>query len=189
MKAAAVLAIRRIHVQLGWKGYAGLGMLCLALTGLSLAWLTYQRSLHVHGQATRIAQSNGVAAPSGSAGKGPIEASPLPALPRKSMQVALLNQIERAAEGAGLNWSKVDYSLTPLSDNSLASLEIKGVLKGPYPAIRDFLSAVLSSQPATGLRSLSLTRESAESPDVEARMSLVIYLGDGWAPSSEGGTP
>lgn len=111
-----------------------------------------------------------------------------PALPRGAESVAVLKRVQAIVRASGLSWPQADYRLTPLSDEGLATLEIRTTLKGPYPQLRQLITSLLDKEPALALRELSLTRPNGDTPEVEAKVRWVVFLADGWAPAEVGGS-
>jgi hypothetical protein len=179
MPSDVAVLIKRWRAMLGLRGLAGIIMTVIAVGALMMAWRLHLEQLGIEQRADRLAYSAN-AAP---ASKPATRSMEIASLPYARQHTSVLRQIDMAAQKLGLAWSKVDYSHQPLSENNLASMDIKGVMRGPYPAVRDFLAEVLSTQPSTALRSLILTRDSAESIDIEARISLTVFLADGWRPA------
>ncbi|MBB2486999.1 hypothetical protein H5407_17355 [Mitsuaria sp. WAJ17] len=88
----------------------------------------------------------------------------------------LLARMQRTAVDAGLGWPKADYKVNAASAELPSSLEVKCAFKGPYPAVRRFVTGLLLDEPALTLREFNLSRSSADGIDVEARVTVVVYL-------------
>ncbi|RZI80477.1 MAG: hypothetical protein EOP38_22340 [Rubrivivax sp.] len=175
---------RRLHAQLGLPGYAGLLLMAVASAISWSAWqntvLTQTLSVRLQAEEKNLAaQGNGRELETASSTS---ETNRWPALDSKADQVAILSRLEVAAQTQQLAWTKVDYALHDIGDSTLSSLEIRGVLKGDYPALRRFLNQALNAQPGMALRSLILQRDAPETRELEARISLVVFLRDGWLP-------
>lgn len=177
MRSDVTVSLKRWRAALGLRGLAGGTMAVLACVVLTIAWGLQQKRLDIEQRTSQLTPGLSLPAP-----KQLGTSLEMASLPSSSQQTEVLRQIEESAQKLGLAWTKVDYSHQALSENSLASMDIKGVMRGPYPALRDFLAEVLSAQPSTALRSLILTRDGAESVDVEARISFSVFLADGWHP-------
>lgn len=108
------------------------------------------------------------------------QAHPMPPLPYEADILDVIQAVRQVAVAQGLSWTQADYRLTPLSADSLSTLTIRTTLKGPYQKIRKALNTVLNKQPALALRELTITRPNADTPDVEAKVQMVLYLSDGW---------
>ena len=104
-------------------------------------------------------------------------------LPPASDIPLLLTRLQRAALDAGLNWPRADYRINAASDEALATLEVRCALKGPYTAVRRFVTALLQDAPTLTLREFALSRASADAGEVEAKLAIVVYLGSD--PSAE----
>lgn len=179
MPSDSAVFLKRWRAALGLRGLAGSIMAVVACVVLVMAWRLHLEQLSIEQRADQLAHGAATTPAQQPATKG----LDLVSLPYASQHTSVLRQIDMAAQKLGLAWTKVDYSHQAVSENNLASMDIKGVMKGPYPAVRDFLAEVLSAQPSTALRSLILTRDAAESVDVEARISFSVFLADGWRPS------
>jgi len=166
----------RIERRLGWPGILG-----LALLGASGAWVaTAHRAVPAeHGKAVTIVATE--AAPIAAA--VPSEGIPFP--PTSDIPL-LLTRLERSALEQGLGWPKADYRIVAPIDDSPASVEVRCVLKGPYPSIRRFVTTALQDMPTSTLREFSLSRARSDVAEVEAKLSLVIYLADTPQPSRPG---
>ena len=173
------IAAARLHQRVGLPGMLGLGLLLVAALSLSLAWRQHQRldrDAHTADQRASIDRL-------------PARNEPAPQPPRTSASLPpasdiplLLTRIQRAALDAGLGWPRADYRFNPATDEAPASLEVKCALKGPYLAIRRFVTSILQDSPTLTLREFSLSRAHADAADVEAKLSIVVYLASSVAP-------
>ncbi|MBI3380397.1 MAG: hypothetical protein HY019_00195 [Aquabacterium sp.] len=160
----------------------------LLVSAFALIWLR-QEGLHVLKQHRQAMQSATVASSPSVSEPAPASLRTLPpTLPRGIDSVALLKRIKSTVQAGGLTWPQADYRLTPLSDERLATLEIRTTLKGPYPKLRQLISTLLDKEPALALQELSLTRPNGDTLDVEAKVRWVVFLADGWAQAEAGGS-
>lgn len=163
---------------LGKAGIAGVVM--LALAGALLAWGVYLYVNRPPLQALPVAIAKSEApqlSPS----------SPTkPPLPSHRDAVDLLDSLARIAIANQIPWQQADYRYLSLSNEELATLSIRTTLKGSYVGIRKALHQMLATQPALALRELVITRASADTQDVEAKVLMVIYMDDGWVLPSGG---
>lgn len=104
----------------------------------------------------------------------------IPSLPQSADSLTLLKKIKKLTKANGLAWSQAEYRFTPITSDSLATLEISTSLKGPYLSLRTVLVELLDMEPALGLRELTLSRPNGDSSDVEAKIRWVVFLVDGW---------
>jgi Pilus assembly protein, PilO len=169
--------LARSHQRLGTHGLLGCALLLLALAVLSLGWRKHQSALNAAAQLPEVAV---VAASTGPALSPPAERL----LPDASELPRLLSRIERAATAAGLGWPRADYRVSTATDDTPASVEVRCTLKGPYPAMRRFVTALLQDTPTLTLKEFALSRAGADVADLEAKLAIVVYLGSDSAPSS-----
>lgn len=169
----------RLYVRLGWAGLAGLG--CMAI---ALFW-----GLWIHNAKQLLAQPT---LPVKSIADAPALATASltpPALPHAADSVQILRMLEGQAKANGLTWPQAEYRITPISDEGLATLEIRTTLRGSYPQLRKLIATLLEKQPALALRELTLSRPNGDTVEVEAKVRWAMFLADGWAPASQGGKP
>jgi len=159
------IVLARLERRLGWPGLMGLVLICAA--GL---WFVHAKQRHTtHDDMPPAAASATMPATA---------ATPAPslAMPSASDVPLLLTRIQRAALDNGLGWPKADYGVAAATDEVPASVDVRCVLKGPYPAIRSFVTTLLQDMPTLTLREFSLGRPNSDAADVEAKLTLVIYL-------------
>lgn len=165
----ARVALARVHRHLGTAGLVGIVAL---VAGLLMGWKAWERQQRFVQHLARRPAETAIAAP-----------APAPApTPRVRWPSAgdvplLLARMERAAVQEGLGWPQADYRVTAPTGEAPAALEVRSTLKGPYPAIRRFLTTLLLDQPTLTLREFGISRANAEAGNVEARLTLVVYLG------------
>ncbi|MGM9491330.1 hypothetical protein [Ideonella sp. YS5] len=150
----------------------GLVLITAALVSGGLAWRAHQRwEREAPASAPPIATAQALRAE-------------LPAphpLPPTSDVPLLLARMQRAAVQQGLGWPAADYRLNPATEETPASLDVRCALTGPYPSIRRFVTVLLRDNATLTLREFSLSRASAETADVEAKLGIVVYLASGTA--------
>lgn len=176
--SAAILKIAfwRLHQACGTPGVIGLVLWALAGLTLAQAWHDEQRTE----VAVRSTQAVLPAAHAASPSHGD-SASTRMQLPSVGEVPLLLTRLQRTAVEHSLGWPRADYRLTAPTDASPASLEVKCTLEAPYPNIRRFITALLQDTPALTLRDFSLSRPSADAGNVQAKLTLVIFLAAGGA--------
>lgn len=171
----------RMYVSLGWSGLTGI-VLC-TVSAISFAWLTSVQQ-GVSRNEVNAGSSIGDVAPT------PVVSSSRlvpPSLPRSRDTVDLIKRIKVAIRSQGLAWPQAEYRTAPLSDDTLAALEIRTTLKGTYPQIRAVVTSLLKTEPALALRELTLTRPNSDASEVEAKIRWVVFLADNWPPANFGG--
>jgi hypothetical protein len=166
--ATLVVAALKMHRLLGWHGVLGVVLLLMGAVTLYLAHRDHQRGPVVIPEAS-LPQAIGVAAPE---------------LPRPMRIVApsvdrvpeLLTRMQRSATEQGLGWSRADYRLHASTAAAPTRLEVRYEPTGTYLAIRKFVTALLLDNPTLTLREFTLSRPSAEAREVQAKLTIVIYL-------------
>lgn len=112
----------------------------------------------------------------------PIAISPLAAplalirLPSANNVPVLLRRFEIAAKANGLAWPRAEYVMLAATTEEPAALEVRCVVKGPYPNLRKFLTSLLLDTPTMTLREFSVGRPSVEAAEVEAKLVFVVFL-------------
>lgn len=168
--AALKIAFWRLHQ---WLGVPGLfGMLLLALAGVTLAqaWRGTQRAYAAVPAASPVLRA--AALPH----DGGVNASASVQLPTADAVPLLLTRIQRTAAGQGLGWPRADYRVSVANGESPASLQVKCALEGPYPSIRRFITELLHDTPSLTLSEFSVSRPSAEAANVQAKLTVIVYL-------------
>jgi Tfp pilus assembly protein PilO len=150
--------------------------LLAAAAGVAVwAWLQHRSESELPGSAPVSTLTEAVVAP--------VVAPVVRSLPQAAEIPALLTRVERAAVSAGLGWARADYRVNGATDDTPASLEVRCTLKGAYPNMRRFVTTLLQETPALTLKEFSLMRPNAETADVEAKLTVLVYLsGDVRAP-------
>ncbi|MDO9236955.1 MAG: hypothetical protein Q7U28_13110 [Aquabacterium sp.] len=180
---AVQIAAARLYFLLGWPGCVG--VVCMAVTlpgGLWLRHMAQPMPLAMTPAVALTTATDATAAPA-------LPALQAPVLPHAAGAVQILRMVKDAAQASGLAWPQAEYRVTPLSDEALATLEIRTTLKGSYPKLRQLVGTLLDKEPALALRELTITRPNGDTPEVEAKIRWVVFLADGWPPASHGGAP
>lgn len=92
-----------------------------------------------------------------------------------------LRLIDKIALKQRLTLNSGDYKLTQIkqlqtNQGALARYEIVLPVTGQYAQVRQFVSQVLHELPALALTDMQLSRESVQSPTLEARLTFVLLL-------------
>lgn len=165
--SAARIALARLHQRVGAAGIVGLILVAIAAVGGGLSW---HEQWHFESEMRAGAASTTIAA----ATRYQRVVSP-PLRPVSDVSL-LLARMERAAVQQDLGWPQADYRMNAAGDDAPASLEVHCALKGPYPNIRRFVTTLLQDTPTLTLREFSVSRQTAETNDVEAKLGIVVYL-------------
>lgn len=175
----AHVMVARLQAHLGWAGFAGIGCMVIAL----LVGLWVHRANHAV-----VPPPLPIKSIADAPALATVPLTP-PALPRAADSVQILRMLEGQAKANGLTWPQAEYRITPISDEGLATLEIRTTLKGSYPQLRKLIATLLDKQPALALRELTLSRPNGDTVEVEAKVRWAMFLADGWAPASQGDKP
>jgi len=179
LKIALVRLFQGLQVRVGMPGLVGLAFVAVSLSVLALAWRQHQPN-ELHGRSTVLTATTESVVPQKSADESLL-------LPPTSAMPTLLTRIEQTAMAQGLGWPQADYRFNAATDDAPASLELRCKLKGPYLNVRRFVTTLLQDAPTLTLREFSLSRVSSDAADVEAKLSIVVFLAAGAvAPVQEG---
>lgn len=178
-----LIAFTRLVSHVGLTGTLGLVLLLVSAIygGSRLYTQRYQEKQETGSIETAVLQYALPATASSS-----VTISEPPSLPRSTETLALMRKIKKLTKSNELAWSQAEYRLTPITSDSLATLEISTSLKGPYLNLRKVLVELLDQEPALGLRELTLARPNGDSADVDAKIRWVVFLADGWPESPKG---
>jgi len=157
----------RAQQNLGWAGLVGAGLLLASLVWLGLAWQANQAppvELNVP-----IPITSETAKPAAAISSD---------LPRREDLPLLLTQIQQTVTSQGLVWAAADYKLLPATETAPAAMEVRCTLKGSYPKLRASIARLLSSVPGLALRELSMGRANSDTAEVDAKLTLSLFLRD-----------
>jgi hypothetical protein len=142
---------------------------------VALAWSAQKAFVQAGAARPQVAASQ----PTPSVAAVDVAAPTTPELPPASDVPLLLTQMKQAAVGNGLDWRAAEYRITPATPTQPASLEVRCSIKGPYPKLRGMLVQLKSAIPAFAIREFSASRPNADTPDIEAKLALAVFLQDG----------
>ncbi len=182
--------LARLQWSLGGAGLVGIALLLGALGGAAWqwsqwrAWRSSQRAAPLTPRnplTTGVAQQPASDSLSPNAPPHGPDRAVEPLWPQTSSVPVLLDRMSRLAAAQGIGWPRADYRYIAATAELPAALEVQCALKSSYPAIRRFVTEVLREWPSATLRELQLQRGGADLPEVEARITMVIFLADGSA--------
>lgn len=180
----------RLNQQLGLPGWVGVALLLLAAWGEWSALPALHQGIE---RATQEAHRIRQAVQQGSAG-AQVQATPEQAvsalmarLPTPAQRSTVLAGILEAARAQKLTIDSMQLHQT--EDRIEAGPEARGAgvsrqqidlpIKGSYPQIRAWLVNLLQEQPALSLDDLQLKRVDAQTDQLDARVSLSLWVFDG----------
>ena len=174
MSEVRVLPLRvwaaRTQQRLGWAGVVGVALLVTSAAWLAAAWQVDRMPLpEEHAAAVPVPAIN-------------LTNLPVPVarleLPRRGEVALVLTQIQQAVVSQGLGWTAADYKLLAATDTAPAVLEVRCSLKGAYPKVRAATAQLLHDMPGLTIRDLSMSRPNIDLADVDAKLTLGVFLQD-----------
>ncbi len=96
-------------------------------------------------------------------------------LPARTEVPALLRRMFDQAASAGLAVDTAKYDVVTAKGSGVVRYQIAFPVTGPYPQIRAFVDAILSTMPAVGLRELALERKAIGDAEIDAQLQFTIY--------------
>jgi hypothetical protein len=170
-RPVARIAFARLLQTIGWAGLAGIVLLVAAVVVAGKAW-----SLRADVSATLRSTLASKQSPQPSA-EAPQQQF-VGKLPGRGDISLLLTRFERAAVDNGLPWTSAEYRFVPASGKKAASLEVRCAFKAPYPKLRAMLADLIGSLPALTIREMTFSRQSIDTPDVDAKFVIAVFLAD-----------
>ena len=181
----------RLAKLLGAWGLLGVGLLCasLLMCGTAISTLdeeTAAMQTALTQKPLKLSQIDTTALPATPPATALPTAQTLQqlyqAFPFESSLPRLLAQLNQMASQQHLVLNSGDYRLKKVkqtrktSDAQLVQYEIVFPIKGRYLAIRLFVAEALARLPTLAIDTLQISRENTLSPEVEARLVLVLFV-------------
>lgn len=88
-----------------------------------------------------------------------------------------LEKLVALAERSGLRLNDGEYKATPDKVGRLVRYQMSLKVQGSYPQIRQFLTDLPGALPIVALENVQFERQKVGDPDVDARIKLMLYLG------------
>jgi hypothetical protein len=163
--------------SLGWPGILGLGLFVFVTAFYFSTFRPEQARLgEIQAEVSKLVESRtrAVEAPKSSGEK-------LTAFyqffPPTGHIADLLGKIYAAADKQSLQLDHGEYKAVGDTVGRLTNYQITLPVKGTYPQIRKFVAAALAEVPNLSLDSIQFERQKVGEPTVEAKVKLVLYLG------------
>lgn len=167
--------------RLGYAGIAGIALIVFA----AIYWVMTLRphaaelgALHADAdvlqQRLRAAQN---VAQSGKPGPAEQLAAFYAFFPQPATWPEWLGKINKAAVAKGVQLQSGEYKLERAAGAKLVRYQLTLPVQGSYGQVRAFIAEVLAQVPAAVLEEVSLKRERADSPQLEARIRFALFLG------------
>jgi hypothetical protein len=170
--------LKRTLIGLRWPGLLGLALLIFAGAFHALGVRPLQaRAIELESEARALAAKVGTRGP---VVERPTQRSQLSNFyaffPVVEAVPDLLGKMQVAARDNDLQLQKGEYRLTQERDFPLARYQVTFPVRGTYPQVRGFVNEALKLVPAAALDDLTLKREAAGDPQVEARVRFTVFL-------------
>jgi hypothetical protein len=164
--------------RLGPTGVVGVALLAFALAFYFSAILPLESTrAELGGEAVRLEQRPRAGGPAEKGTPAEQLATFYAFLPPAQSSPDWLGKIHAAAKAKGLVLRSGEYKLDRAAEQKFARYQITLPVAGSYAQIRGFVGQVLADVPAAALEEITLRRESASNPTLEARIRLTLYLG------------
>ncbi|MES2126023.1 MAG: hypothetical protein V4463_02015 [Pseudomonadota bacterium] len=162
---------------------ASIALALAVLGGAALAWMLPQGALQQQRQAVALK----VAAIPAAARPVPVSANDnlklfYASLGEKRYAEQQVKTLFGLAAKAGLSLSQGEYKSAYDANGKFTTYQVTLPVKGSYRSIWQFALLSLSSIPFAALDDISFKRETITDTQVEARLRLTIYLGEGGQP-------
>jgi hypothetical protein len=102
-------------------------------------------------------------------------ASAIRELPARDEMPAILRQLFTKAVQARLAVDSAKYEVNSIGTSGIVRYQVAFPVTGPYPQIRAFIDATLSTMPAVALNDLALDRKSIADGKVEAQVRMAVF--------------
>lgn len=173
-------AVRVGMLRAGPSVLAGAGIAVAAATGYALVLQPLQRDLAGIERRLAVARERAKKDPMQAPLKT-IEADPLAAFyakfPTLPAVPELVANLEMLARKNGVSLDSGEYALADERGAKVQRYEVSLPVRGNYGQIRAFVHEALGATPTAALESVTLRRDVADKPLVEAKLKLTIYLG------------
>ena len=175
-----VATLRREAERLGTAGIVGIALLVFAVMFALSALLPMREHAAQLGEDAADLQRKlkaGDLAKTGRPGVSDQLATFYAFFPAPDSSPDWLGRIHAIAQKRGVQLVSGEYRVERAPSARLARYQITLPVQGTYAQIRGFVGEVLEQVPAAVLEEFSVKRDNVESPKLEARVRLTLYLG------------
>lgn len=177
--------MKRLHAMvvygaesLGRSGILGLGLLAFAVAFYVSAFRPEQVRLEeLRSQASKLEESRARAAREEPKTPGDRLNAFYGLLPPSNHIADLLKKIYGAADQQALKLEQGEYRAVKGTASRLTDYQVILPVKGTYPQVRKFVAAALAEVPNLSLDSIQFERQKVGDSTVDAKVKLVLYLG------------
>lgn len=160
------------HQGIGWPGWIGVALLAVAAyVAVPSHALEMPSGKASSDQGRSLVAETAVPSPA-----DPTAATGSRVLKTRGDVPLLVTLMERAAVDSGLAWPGAEYRVAPMTDRSLAQLQVRFRLKAPYPKLRQMLVQLTDTIPGLIFQEFSLTRATSQQVEVEAKLRIDVLL-------------
>ncbi|ATE60493.1 hypothetical protein [Thauera sinica] len=173
--------LRRLARGAGWAGGVGVGLIVAALAGGLLAdgYIDDEGRGIAHERARLMRAPLDPAAGRIDSDRARLERFYAQRFPGEAELPARLGRLYAAAQAQGVEIRRVDYRITPEPATPLKRVVLALPVRGDFPHIHAWLSAVLVDMPELALEGLSIKRAGGEANTLETEIRLAIFVGGG----------
>jgi len=167
--------------RLGWPGLTGLALLAVSLAACLLVVAPMEtEALGLAQEAQTLAQrqARSQAAVQAQNAHSAALQDWRTQLPGSHVAYERLTRLFQAAESAGLALDEGSYRTQVETRAGLTRLLVTLPVAGTYPDLRRFLAQALNQDAALALEGLRFTRDTPETPNLEAELRFAFYLGN-----------
>jgi hypothetical protein len=164
--------------RLGWPGVVGVGLL-VAIAGFYLSVLTPERE-HLADLRHELADLRQQAAHPQEVPRSPTDllGAFYENFPGSTRLPAVLGVIFEAAKNQQLELDEGEYRVATSRVGRLVQYQLTLPVHGTYPQIRRFVDEAMAKEPALSLQSIHFERQKIEDPTVQAKVKMVMFLGE-----------
>jgi len=175
LPAARLFYLLRVLGPVGWGGiFLVLGSVLLLLGGsLRLGAQERDERLSIDRLEQRIRQGSDPVRVA--AARDPVEALLL-FLPPAGAAPDFIRDLERRAARSGVRIDRTEYRVHSILGNNAQRYQVSFPAHAAYPQVRTLLEGLLHDYPSLALDEISFRREAEGGEQLEARVSLSLYL-------------
>lgn len=172
----------RSRAMLGWAGFVGAVALIVATAlALDVRRMTQQMNADAVADAAVATQPTDTQSENRSATASPAQVWQSFNLSTSDEAAQVVAHLEEAARQFGLSWKQGAIQYTPINEQSLGYFTLEATLTGRYPAFKSWADAASRGQYGLSLQSWALTRNHADSSEIDVAVQWRWYVRDGWA--------
>ncbi len=173
--AALAWSLKQGVLRIGVRGVAAIALATACAAGYVLVLQPQRAEIAAAREQLRIAAGRG-AAPSAVTSSANGMNAFYATVPGVDAQFSLMERLHQAAVAQGLVLERGDYQLAAELATPLMRYEIELPVRGEYTQVRRFISAAMQDLPTLALKGVSFSRQKSDDPQLNAKISFVLYL-------------